>query len=919
MRKQLLAIGLFFLNVMLSTTGYSQPGSNDSSFDPGSGANNTVRAIAIQTDGKTIIVGDFTSYNGTSRNRIARLNVDGSLDADFDPGTGADNIVRTIAIQTDGKIIIGGSFTTYNGIASSRLARLNADGSLDNTFAIGSGVNNAVFKSFIQLNGKIVIVGLFNSYNGTGRIRIARLNADGSLDNTFNPGLGPNNNMHTTFAQPDGKIIIGGNFTSYNGTGRNRIARLNADGTLDATFDPGTGVNSIIHTIFLQPDGKIIIGGNFTSYNGTVRNRIARLNEDGSLDATFTHSANNVVSEIAMQPDGRIIIVGSFTNFNGNIRHRIARVNADGSLDATISSGTNNAISGVALQPDGKIIIGGQFINFGGTARNRVARILGDIPHEWIGTNSIDWDMPGNWSTGSVPSSADDVTIPASPAGGNMPTVNVSTAQVASITIESGANLSITPGNALTVNGVLTNNGTVNVQNAASLVQSASSTLGTGSGNFNVSRNGSGVYDYWSTPTAGTPTSFLGDNVFQYNPVTGSMDNADDNTGSGDPGWVSASGLMTAGRGYAAYGAGSKIFTGIVHNGDVAAAVQYHTPESEPFSGTFVQGVPFNLIGNPYPSGINVVSFLSLNNAAVLEDGTIYLWDHPVTGSYATGDYAEMNAATFTSGGGSTASTYPVIGSHQGFTVRVKSGVTEVNFNNGMRTVGNTAAFFKQDDSKLLWLSVVSSGNHYNQTAIGFFDDATDAADWSYDAPKLNTSSALSLFSYMDGRPYGIQVYGPLGFSRIVPLGLHTIEPQLVTFRLDSTEQMPSEQIVLEDRKLGIFHDLRSSGYTCAVSGGLYDSRFFLHLSTELIAGVESQMRNPCMGAWMHDGILTVMMDDGASAGTPLELLDMQGRAVWRASQTSARIEADLSGLARGFYTFRTADAKIPCIVKMIR
>jgi uncharacterized delta-60 repeat protein len=476
MKNQLFITNLLLLQILFTTIVWSQPGTNDSSFDPGTGANNTVRTIAIQTDGKTIIAGDFTSFNGTSRNRIARLNVDGSLDADFDPGTGADNIIRTIAIQTDGKIIIGGSFTTYNGIASNRLARLNADGSLDNTFAIGSGVNNAVFKSFIQLNGKIIIVGLFNSYNGTGRIRIARLNADGSLDNTFNPGLGPNNNMHTTFAQPDGKIIIGGNFTSYNGTSRNRIARVNADGSLDATFDPGTGVNSIVHTIFLQPDGKIIIGGDFTEYNGTVRNRIARLNADGSLDATFTHSANAGVSEIAMQPDGRIIIVGSFTNFNGNTRQRIARVNADGSLDATISSGTNNAISGVALQPDGKIIIGGQFINFGGTARNRVARILGDTPPEWSGTSSTNWNEPTNWNTGVLPTATDSVIIPdVSSASNNFPVLNTNTT-IKSLTILENAKITINSSQSLTL--------THHIVNEDSLILKESGTVEVG-GTFN--------------------------------------------------------------------------------------------------------------------------------------------------------------------------------------------------------------------------------------------------------------------------------------------------------------------------------------------------------------------------------------------------------------------------------------------------
>src|SRR5438105_4143434 len=109
----------------------------------------------------------------------------------------------------------------------------------------------------------------------------------GANDAAFNTGIGANNSIHTTAIQLDGKIIIGGNFSNYNGRGRNSIARLNADGTLDGTFNPGTGANAGVQTTAVQSDGKIIIGGYFSNYNGIGRNGIARLNADGSLDATF--------------------------------------------------------------------------------------------------------------------------------------------------------------------------------------------------------------------------------------------------------------------------------------------------------------------------------------------------------------------------------------------------------------------------------------------------------------------------------------------------------------------------------------------------------------------------------------------------------------------------------------------------------
>ena len=157
-----------------------------------------------------------------------------------------------------------------------------------------------------------------------------RLNADGSLDTSFNPGSGANSVVTSIALQPDNKIIIGGEFTSYNGTARNYIARLNADGSLDTSFNPGSGANSTVYSVALQPDNKIIIGGEFTSYNGTARNRLARLNADGSLDTSFNpgSGASNTVYSIALQPDNKIIIGGYFTSYNGTDRNRLARLNA---------------------------------------------------------------------------------------------------------------------------------------------------------------------------------------------------------------------------------------------------------------------------------------------------------------------------------------------------------------------------------------------------------------------------------------------------------------------------------------------------------------------------------------------------------------------------------------------------------------
>lgn len=375
------------LGTLVAVLCHAQPGTLDLSFDPWTGANGQVNSTSIQADGMVIIGGQFTSYNGTGRSRIARLNADGSLDTNFDPGTGAGApwpsvAVFSTAVQADGKILIGGAFTSYDGTGRNCIARLNPDGSLDTSFDPGTGANNSVRSIAVQSDGKIVIVGNFSSYDGTGRNRIARLNTDGSLDTSFDPGSGVNGIVvYAATLQADGKIIISGTFSTYNGVGRNNIARLNTDGSLDTSFEPGSGANAVCHSSAVQADGKIIIAGSFTSYNGTASHKLARLNSNGSIDTGFNIGAgpDNTSYSIVVLTDGKIIIGGTFSNFNSVTRGSIARLNADGSLDTDFDpgGGANNTVYSIAVQPDGKFIIGGSFSTYGITGRNRIARIYG--------------------------------------------------------------------------------------------------------------------------------------------------------------------------------------------------------------------------------------------------------------------------------------------------------------------------------------------------------------------------------------------------------------------------------------------------------------------------------------------------------------------------------------------------------------
>ncbi|MDQ3191855.1 MAG: T9SS type A sorting domain-containing protein [Bacteroidota bacterium] len=155
--------------------------------------------------------------------------------------------------------------------------RLNSDGSLDNSFNTGTGFDYAVLAISIQGTSSIMVGGDFYNFNGNSCKRIARINTNGSLDTSFNPGTGFDSPVETIALQADGKIIAGGWFTYFNGTARSRIARLNSNGTLDTTFNIGAGFNDFVFSVSLHNNGNIIVGGRFTSLNGLWRHNIARL------------------------------------------------------------------------------------------------------------------------------------------------------------------------------------------------------------------------------------------------------------------------------------------------------------------------------------------------------------------------------------------------------------------------------------------------------------------------------------------------------------------------------------------------------------------------------------------------------------------------------------------------------------------
>ena len=368
------------------------------------GTNNDVaNAMAIQSDKKIVLAG--YSYIGSNEDfSLARYNSDGSLDTSFDTdgkvttaiGSNAD-VIRSVAIQSDGKIVVVGH--TYDGSQFDfALARYNSNGSLDTTFnttgkittPIGSA-NNSAFSMAIQGDGKIIAAGFAN--NGSNDdFALARYNSDGSLDTSFDAdgqvttAMGPGNDaIRSIVIQSDGKILAVGN--ASNGTNFDfAIARYNANGSLDTSFDAdgklltpiGSGADYAM-SVAIQSDGKIVAAG--YSYNGADNDfALARYSSNGSLDTTFNTtgkittpigSANNSGFSMAIQSDGKIVVAG-FSYNGSNDDFALARYNSDGSLDTSFDSdgkytaefGSGNDVANVvAVQSDGKIVTAGYSYN----------------------------------------------------------------------------------------------------------------------------------------------------------------------------------------------------------------------------------------------------------------------------------------------------------------------------------------------------------------------------------------------------------------------------------------------------------------------------------------------------------------------------------------------------------------------------
>ncbi len=390
-----------FLLLLLACSVLASPAGSlvDPSFDVGSGAamsaseTGYIKALALQPDGKIIVGGRFTSFSGVPCDGLVRLNSDGTVDGSFELGTNDVAEVNALLMQTGGGVLVGGVFDQFRGSACRGLVRLNPDGSVDESFGCHSEALCTVTSLVPYGDGRILV----------GTVKgVWRLLTDGRVDPTFATTTWTNTVVAAMAVQPDGKIVAGGPPGNYFIVpGRPGLARLNSDGSIDPSFLPRPlyqraaedlevdGVTALL----LEPGGRILVGGRFYGWQWDPyqSHNLIRLHPDGRIDGSFPIESlsGGEHTGLLSRPDGRTLVIGSGMSIDGLSRPGVAQLLSNGALDvgfvadfARRESREAAATTAMVLQPDGKVVIGGFFIAVDQVPRTGLVRLLDRAPSD---------------------------------------------------------------------------------------------------------------------------------------------------------------------------------------------------------------------------------------------------------------------------------------------------------------------------------------------------------------------------------------------------------------------------------------------------------------------------------------------------------------------------------------------------------
>lgn len=372
----------------------------------------SIGTAAMLADGKLIVGGMFSTVGSANRQSLARLNPDGTLDTAFAPDLGTNAGVSVVVPLPHGQVLVGGSFTAPAATGHPNLVRLNADGSVDASFAPTTLVNWAVRAATVAADGRIIVSG--GSVDGSIALAIARLEADGSRDATFTSPFQAGAQADRLIPLPDGKILVAGSLVRNGGSSYEWLYRLMNDGTIDPTFG-GTGrLDGPVKSLSVYPNGDLLVGGSFSTFDGQPCRPLIRLKSDGHLDTEFVSTSNvssivstaippdgavwigslggiwridgqgavinnslqplltsAMVSSAVRLPDGSWLAAGTFTLVNGVARPGLARVTSSGEVDASFSPPTDLGLRDmvVAAASDGKVFVAGTPNSYGPATR----------------------------------------------------------------------------------------------------------------------------------------------------------------------------------------------------------------------------------------------------------------------------------------------------------------------------------------------------------------------------------------------------------------------------------------------------------------------------------------------------------------------------------------------------------------------
>jgi uncharacterized delta-60 repeat protein len=841
----------------------------------GVGFDNSVLKVLPLPNNKTIVFGNFSRFNGVAYSKIACILPDGDLDLTFNSAqAGANNTIKAATQQLDGKMIIGGSFTSYNNISCNRIARILPDGSLDGSFLSGIGFNGQVLSVVIQSDQKILIAGNFTKYNGVTFGRIVRLMQDGTIDGSFNTATGANGTIDAILVQTDGKIILGGRFDMFNGIGYSKLVRLNTDGSIDSSFSVGIGFDKNVYALDLQSDGKIIVGGSFLNYNSVSKKRILRLNSDGSLDSTFnsgTGFSNGDVRSILVQPDDRILAGGTFSgNYNGTASLRLMRLSANGIFDTSFSVSLNSNLYTMGFTADHKLLIGGNFNSVSGVAKHRIARLK-------LCNNSSKWDG-ANWSNG-FPSVGKELIF-------EEDYLFSASENACSCSINSNKTVIISSGKTLGLSFNYTGTGILVLEDTASLYQSDDEMVNTGIIYLKRKTTPIRKFDYtcWSSPVENhrlidVSPATLSDKFFSFDAIA--------NYWSGEvPSNIMAVGRGYIIRGPQNFSSTvsekyEAVFKGIPVNGKIKIALG-NAGNSNLIGNPYPSAISADAFLKNNSENIKGSLYFWTHNTAITnhkyntDDYAVY---NLLGGVGTRSSLSSGENETLPDGKIASAQSFFVQGLVSG-EVKFENSIRIIEQNSSFFKPAKTTEKKKTVEKSRIWLNLTNEENAFKQLLVGYIEDATNGYDLPFDGESFNGNKYIDFYSFNEGKNWTIQGREfPFQDSDEVVLGYKTEINGNFTISIDHFDKsFTSQSLYLEDKDKMILHDLKNGSYNFSTEKGIFNNRFVLKFTDKILNTNEILPNKKQLVIYQKKGQLVIQSED--TTIQKVQVFDILGKLI---------------------------------------